>query len=68
MNFKLKVENTAKRFRVRVILGEAEVYECGWQGGEFEHEGKWYAVMGPYNGLDGDRFRLYELVPATEPV
>lgn len=64
---KLKIENTTKRFRVHVFNGADQVFECGWHGGEFIYAGEKYAVYGPYHGLDGDLFRVYKLVPVTEP-
>ncbi len=69
--FKIKVENTSKRFRIFVYTNVKVaklVYECGWHGGEFEHSGAWHIVMGPYHSIDGDHFRVYELVPRSEAV
>ncbi len=65
---KLKITNTDKVFRVVVVdAKEKEIYSCGWQGGEFAYKSEWYGVFGPYHSLDGDKFRVYKLVPVTEP-
>lgn len=68
MKFTIKVINSEKQFRIKIYQNKKLIHSCGWHGGEFEYQGVWYMILGPYHGLTGDKFRVYKLEPVSEIV
>ena len=64
--FQIKITNESSKFQVDVYDGKKKIYTSGWKGGEFQYKNKWYGIFGPYHSLDGDKFRVYELVPVSD--
>lgn len=68
VRFTLDVHDDFDKFEVGVRLEGRDVFTCGWKGGNFNHGGREYVVLGPYQRPVEGKYRVYELTPVSDLV